>query len=237
MPNTQYPTPELLVRPSDTIQLRVSPLHEPPPPGSAEHWKPHPLPQSGLPTCPSACRQVRPADSPAEARQAGRGRGSLKYQTSSHGSRIRQSTQRIEPIGAGCCINGASTLWDADLLVRQHVMNTCALQQHLDRCRVQEHFTTKPKSLHTSENQLQRLLTSQEADAGYSQKKKFVGCGFPLGRFAWNARGLAGARKRKAAQSAPKTSQSAPKPRSVRPQSAQVHTPTETPTAPTQWSN
>ena len=109
---------------------------------------------------------------------------------------LRQPAQQTEPIVAGCCINGASTLWDADLLRRQHVMNKCALQQHLDRCRVQEHFTTNPKSLHTSEDQLQRLFTSQEADDGTPQKKKFVGCGFPPGRFLWNARCLAGESER-----------------------------------------
>src|SRR5262245_15562311 len=83
-----------------------------------------------------------------------------------------QPAQRTEPIVAACGHNGASTLWHADLLVRQHVMNTCALQKHPDRFRVQEHFTTNPKTLHTSEDQSQSLFRSQDAGDGTPREEK-----------------------------------------------------------------
>src|SRR5262245_33736419 len=114
----------------------------------------------------------------------------LTHLPTQHPSPHIQPAQRTEPIVAACGHNGASTLWDADLLVRQHVMNTCALQKHLDRFRVQEHFTTKPKTLHTSEDQLQSLFTSQEAGDGNAPEKKFRRLWFSAGAICLDCEGF-----------------------------------------------
>src|SRR5262245_10826988 len=97
-------------------------------------------------------------------------------------------------------------------------MNKCALQQHLDRCRVTEHLATNPKSLHTSEDHLWRLFTSQEPGNGNAQEEK------DWSAVVFRRRDLPGMRgdrraevNAKVAQSAPKVSPSVSKLGSVRP--------------------
>src|SRR5262245_3566304 len=135
----------------------------------------------------------------------------LTHLPTQHPSPHIQPAQRTEPIVAACGHNGASTLRHADLLVRQHVMNTCALPKHLDRGRVTEHFRTNPASLQESEDQLQILFRSRQADDGNAQEKK-DSSSWLFRRRDWT--GLHGVwlaqESAQAAPSAPKTSRSAP---------------------------
>jgi len=81
-------------------------------------------------------------------------------------------THQTTPIVAGSGNNGANTLRRADLLVHQHVMDKCALPKRLDRCRVQEHFTTNPLTLHQSQDQLQGVFTLREVGDGNAPEEK-----------------------------------------------------------------
>ena len=111
------------------------------------------------------------------------------------------------PIVAGCGINGANTLRGADLVVRQHVMDTCTRKNHLDRGRVQKHFTPDPRNLSESEDPFQGQFRLRDDDDGNTQEKKDSSASIlrraDLPGFRGNR--VAGVNA-KAVQSAPKTS-------------------------------